>query len=195
MGPVRHFLLLTLLLLGACSFRDAIDAATPEADRAFGQEMVARMRSGDRAWIGKQFTPELWAESGEKLEAVPAMFPKETGKTEMLGFQISTNMTNGRTERSKDFTLVTEGGGRWTVTDFSTYSTGGPDRVVQWSVTPYDKAPPELAMIDAMDKALPWAAAMFALLVVGGGVLIFWLVRRSQRKHDPWAGGTSSGRP
>ncbi|HEX8125884.1 MAG TPA: hypothetical protein VF548_09915 [Allosphingosinicella sp.] len=195
MGPVRYFILLTLLLLGACSIRGAIDAATPKADRAFGEEMVSRLRSGDRAWIENQFTPELWAESGDKLESVPAMFPKEAGKTEMLGFQISTNMTNGRTERSKDFTLVTEGGGRWTVTNFSTYATGGPDRVVQWSVTPYDEPPPELAMLDTMDRALPWVAAVFALLLFGGGALIFWLVRRSRRKHDPWAGGHSSGRP
>ena len=195
MGPVRHFMLLTLLLLGACSVRGAIDAATPKADRAFGQEMVSRLRSGDGAWLEKQFTPELWAESGENLRSVPAMFPKESGKTEMLGFQISTNMTNGRTERSKEFTLVTEADGRWTVTDFNTYSAGGADRVVQWSVTPYDKPPPELAMIDAMDRALPWAAGGFLLLVLGVGGLIFWLVRRSRRKHDPWAGGTSSGRP
>ena len=195
MGPVRHFILLTLLLLGACSVRGAIDAATPQTDRAYGQEMVSRLRSGDRVWLQKQFTPELWAESSENLRSVPAMFPKETGKTEMLGFQISTNMTNGRTERSKNFTLVTEGGGRWTVTNFSTYATGGPDRVVQWSVTPYRTKPPELAMLDSMDRALPWVGAAFLFVIAGLGGLIFWLVRRSRRKHDPWAGGHSSGRP
>ena len=194
MGSVRHFILAALLLLGACSVRGAIDAATPRADRAFGEEMVSRLRSGDRAWLRKQLTPELWAESGENLRSVPALFPKETGKTEMLGFHISTNMTNGRTERSKDFTLVTEGGGRWTVTEFSTYSAGGPDRVVRWSVAPYQTKPPELAMLESMDRALPWVGAGFLLLIAGVGGLIFWLVRRSRRKHDPWAGGHSSGR-
>jgi hypothetical protein len=195
MGPLRLLVLLAFLILDACSIRGAIDAATPQADRAFGREMVSRLRSGDRAWLEKRFAPELWAESGDRLGSVPAMFPKEPGKTEMLGFQVSTNMTNGRTERSKNLTLVTQSGGRWTVTDFSTYSTGGPDRVVQWSVTPYDKPPPELAMIDSMDRALPWVGATLLILILGGGGLIFWLVRRSKRKHDPWAGGQSSGRP
>jgi hypothetical protein len=123
------------------------------------------------------------------------MFPKESGKTEILGFQISTSVADGKTERSKSFTLVTQGGGRWTVTDFSTRSTGGPDQIVQWTVTPYDEPPPELAMLEGMDRALPWAAAAFALLVLGFGGLIFWLVRRSRVRHDPWAGGPRSGRP
>jgi hypothetical protein len=195
MGSVRYFMLLALVLLGACSLRGAIEAATPKSDRAFAQEMVVHLRGGDRAWLEKHFTPELWAESVGDLESVPPLFPKEIGKTEILAFQISTNMANGRTERSKSFTLVTQGAGRWTVTDFSTHSTGGPDRVVQWTVTPYDKPPPELAMLDGIDRVLPWAGAVFVLLLLGGGGLIFWLVRRSQRKHDPWRGGPSSGRP
>lgn len=187
MGPVRYLLLLTLLLLGACSMRGAIEAATPQADRAFAREMVSRLRSGDRAWLEKQFAPELWAESGEQLAAVPGLFPKEAGTTEIVQFQISTNMANGRTERSKSFSLVTHGGGRWTMTAFRTYSTGGPDRVVQWQVVPYSTKPPELAMLDAMDRALPWVLAILAILAIGVGGLIFWLVRRSRRRHNPWS--------
>ena len=189
MGPVRHLILLTLLLLGACSLRGVIDAATPQADRALALEMVSRLRSGDRAWLEKKFAPELWAESGEQLAAVPALFPKEAGTTEIVQFQISTNMANGRTERIKSFTLVTHGGGRWTMTGFRTYSTGGPDRVVQWQVVPHSTVPPELAMLDAMDRALPWIAAILAILAIGLVGLIFWLVRRSRRRHDPWNSG------
>jgi hypothetical protein len=188
MGRARHLILFALLLLGACSLRGAIDAAIPRADRAFALEMVSRLRSGDRAWLEKQFAPELWAESGAQLEAVPALFPKEAGTTEMVAFEISTNFANGRTERSKAFSLVTHGGGRWTMTGFKTYSTGGRDRVVQWSVVPYSEPPPELAMIEAMDRALPWVLALLTALALGGGALIYWLVRRSRRMHDPWSG-------
>lgn len=187
MGPIRHFILLTLLLLGACSLRGAIEAATPQADRAFAREMVSRLRSGDRAWLEKQFSPELWARSGEQLAAVPGLFPKETGTTEIVQFEISTDIANGRTERSKSFTLVTHGGGRWTVTGFRTHSTGGPDRVVQWQVVPYSTVPPELAMLDAMDRAFPWVLAILAILAIGVAGLIIWLVRRSRRKDEPWS--------
>jgi hypothetical protein len=188
MGRVRTLILLALLLLGACSLRGAIEAATPEADRAFAREMVSRLRSGDRSWLEKQFAPELWAESVEQLQSVPALFPREAGTTEITGFEISTNLTSGRTERSKAFTLVTHGGGRWTKTGFKTYSSGGPDRVVQWSVMPYGEMPPELATIEAMDRALPWVLAVLTALALGAGALIYWLVRRSRRTHDPWAG-------
>lgn len=190
MGPVRQLFLLTLLLvLGACSLRGAIDAVTPEADHAFAREMVSRLRNGDRAWLQRHFAPELWAQGGEQLAAAPALFPKEPGTTQMIGFNISTNMSGGRTERSKEYTLVTHGGGRWTVTGFATYSTGGPDRVVQWSVVPHSTIPPELAVLEAWDRALPWVWAGMAVALLGMGSLIFWLVRRSRRKHDRWSGG------
>lgn len=187
MGPVRNLLTLILLLVGACSLRGAIEAATPQADRAFAREMVSRIRSGDSAWLQRHFEPELWAQSGGQLAAAAGLFPKEAGTTEIIGFRMSTDMTAGRTERSKAFTLVTQGDGRWTVTDFRTYSTGGPDRVVQWSVIPHETIPPGLAMMNAMDRALPWVGAVFLLLVLAIGGLIFWLVRRSRRRHDPWS--------
>jgi hypothetical protein len=194
MGPVRQLFLLVVLLLAACSVRGTLDAVTPEADRAFAREMVSRLRTGDRAWLQRHFDPELWANSGEQIGGLPPLFPAEAGTTELISFHISTNTTNGRTERSKEFTLVTQGGGRWTVTGFRTYSTGGPDRVVQWLVVPHKTIPPELAMVQAWDRALPWVWGGLLVFLIGGGGLIFWLVRRSRRKHDPWA-GRNSGRP
>jgi uncharacterized iron-regulated membrane protein len=188
MGAVRHLFLLALLLLAACSVRGTLDTFTPEADRAFAREMVARLRTGDRPWLQRHFDPELWANSGEQLGAAPPLFPAEAGTTELISFHTSTNMTNGRTERSKEFTLVTEGGGRWIVTGFRTYSAGGPERVVQWSVVPHDSIPPELAMLQAWDRALPWVWGGLAAALIGFSSLLFWLIRRSRRKHDPWAG-------
>lgn len=194
MGPVRQLFLLTVLLLGACSLRTMIDAFTSEQDRAFAQEMVTRLRDGDQAWLKQHFAPDLWAQSNGQLAIVPALFPSDTGTTELIGADISSNTVNGRTERSKQFTLATHGGDRWTVTSFQTYSTGGPDRVVQWSVVPHNSRPPEVATFDIWDSALPWFWGGMAIILVGGGGLIFWLVRRSRRKHDPWA-GRNGGRP
>lgn len=188
MGPVRHLFLLMLVLLGACSLRGTIDSVTPEADRAFARETAARLRAGDRAWLQRQFEPALWEKSGPQLGAVPAMFPKEEGTTELVGFKMSTNLTGAGTERSKEFALVTHGGGRWTTIAFRTYSTGGPDRIVEWAVAPHATVPPELAMIQAMDRILPWVWAGLIAVLVAGAALIVWLVRRSRRKHDPWAG-------
>lgn len=197
MGRARHLILLMILLLGACTLRGAVNAVTPKEDRAFAHEMVSRLRHGDQAWLRQRFAPELWAQSGAQLGAVPAMFPGEGGNTELIGFNISTNFVNGRTQRSKQFTLATEGDGRWTMTNFRTYSTGGPEQVVQWSVVPYSSRPPEVAMIDTMEAALPWFWGGMAATLCGIAALIFWLVRRSRRKHDPWAGrrGGASGPP
>jgi hypothetical protein len=194
MGPVRHLFLLMLLVLGACSMRGTIDAVTPAADRAYAQDIVWRLRKGEPAGLLRSFTPELWVKSNAQIAAVPSMFPTEAGTTELIGFNISTSMADGRTERSKEFTLVTHGGGRWTVTRFQTYSDGGRDLVVQWSVVPHSAIPPELAVIEAWDNMLPWIWAGLAVILLGGGSLIFWLVRRSRRVHDPWA-GRNDGRP
>jgi hypothetical protein len=199
MGPVRHlFLLALLLLLGACSLRGMIDAATPAADRAFAQEMVSRLRKGDRPWLQRHFDPELWENSHETLGAVPPMFPAQAGATQLIGYTSSTNMANGRTERRKAFTLVSDGGGRWTVTTFQTYSAGDAERVVQWSVAPHDTIPPELAMLDAWETTMPWVLAVFAAIVAGGAGLFFWLVRRSRRSTIPGPArtpGVPNGRP
>lgn len=188
MPAVRHLFLVMLLLLGACSMRGAIDALTSEEDRAFAQEMVSRLRSGDQAWLQQRFAPELWMQSGKQLGQVPSLFPGGTGTTELIGFNISTNMSGGRTERNKQFTLVTHGGGRWTVTSFRTFSTGGPDQVVQWSVVPHSAPPPELAMIEGWDKAVPWVWAGLLVTLAAVIALIAWLVRRSRQRRDPLAG-------
>ncbi len=188
MQPVRAFVLLMLALLGACSMRSAINSLTSPEDRAFAQEMVTRLRNGDQGWLQQRFHPELWAESGKQLGSVPGLYPSVPGTTEIVAFNVSSSMTGGGTERNKEFTLVTHGGGRWTVTSFRTYSTGGPDQVVQWRVTPHDAEPPELAMLNGIDAVLPWVwgGIVAGILLFGG--LIFWLVRRSRRKHDPLMG-------
>lgn len=182
MGALRYIILLAALLLGACSMRSAVETFSSEQDRAFAVQMVDHLRKGDRDWLERHFVPELWAQSGGQLGSVPAMFPRETGTTEIIGFNISTNMTGGRTERSKEFSLVTHGGGRWTVTHFRTYSTGGPDRVVEWRVTPHNAVPAELAILQAWDRMLPWVWAGMAAAVLGFAALVVWLVRRSRRR-------------
>lgn len=184
MGPVRHLFLLTLLLLGACSMRTIIETFIPERDRAFAQEMVKRLRGGDEAWLRQHFAPELWAQSSGQLRSVPALFPSETGKTELVAANMASNTVNGRTERNKEFTLATQGGGRWTVTSFRTYSAGGPDKIVQWSVVPHSSRPPEVAMYETWDAALPWFWGGMAIALLGIAGLVFWLVRRSRRRQE-----------
>lgn len=188
MPPRRHLILVLLALLAACTMRSAIESMTSEADRAFAREMVERLRSGDSAWLQQRFDPELWQQSGKQLGAVPALFPNEAGETELIGFHVSTSMNAGRTERTKEFTLVTHGGGRWTVTNFRTYSSGGPDRVVQWSVTPHSEPPPQLAVMEGWDRAVPIIWAVLVAVLIGFAALVVWLVRRSQRRHDALKG-------
>ena len=168
--------------------RGAVQAMTSPEDRAFAQEIVESLRSGDEARLQRHFDPELWTQSAKQLSSVPAMFPQVSGETEITGFSTSTNVANGATERSRQFTLVTHGGGRWTVTSFRTHSRGGPDRIVQWQVVPHDSEPPELTMLNAMDSALPWIWGILLVLAGGFTLLIVWLVRRSRRKQRAQTG-------
>lgn len=184
----RALVLILVALLAACSMRSALNALTSEEDRAFAHQMVERLRAGDSTWLEQRFDPELWAQSGKQIGGVPELYPTVPGTTEIVGFNVSTSTTNGRSERIREFTLVTHGGGRWTTTFFRTESSGGPDRVMAWRVTPSSAPPPELTMIESWDRVVPWVWAGVAIVLIGFTALIVWLVRRSRRKHDPLMG-------
>ena len=184
-SSLRSLLVLLCLFASSCSMRSAIQSLTSPEDRAFAQAMVDHLRSGDEDWLRARFDPQLWADSGKQLAQVPGLFPTVPGETELIGFSTNSSNINGAVERSREFTLVTHGGGRWTMTKFRTFSTGGPERVVQWSVVPHNSPPPELAMLDSMDTALPWIWGGIILVLLAAGGLIFWLVRRSRRIHVP----------
>ncbi len=151
---------------------------------AMTSEEYSRLRPGDgrqseerQSGLAQQhFDPELWQQSAEQLGEVPALYPPVPGATELVSYNFHFSNIGGAAERSQEFTLVTEGGGRWAVTRFRTFAAGGAaPRVVQWSVVPHPTAPPELAMLRAMDRAVPW-------LWAGAG---FVLLRRRHHLADP----------
>lgn len=184
----RALVLVLVALLAACSMRSALDALTSPEDRAFAETMVERLRGGDAEWLEGRFRSDLWEQSGKDALGASELYPSGEARTEIVGFQISSHNSGGATERSKEFTLVTHGGGRWTVTHFRTLSTGGPDQVVEWRVTPHDRPPPELVMIESWDKAVPWLWATMLVALLAAAGLIVWLVRRSRRRQDPLEG-------
>ena len=83
-----------------------------------------------------------------------------------------------------------DGGGRWTVTTVATFSAGGPDRVVRWSVVPHDSAPPQLTVIETFEAALPWIWGTLVVVLALIAGLIFWLVRRSRSRARAQGVGT-----
>lgn len=181
----RLCVLLLVGLLAACSLRGAMNAMTSEEDRAFAQAMVDNLRSGNQAWLEQHFAPELWQASAKELGDVPALYPSVPGTTELVSYNFQSNNLGSGAQRTQEFTLVTEGGGRWAVTRFRTFAAGGAaPRVTQWSVVPHATAPPELTMLRAMDRAVPWmwAGAGFVLLLVVGIVVL--IVRSNRRKRD-----------
>lgn len=189
MNRLTALLLTMMLMLGACSMRSAMEGLMSDEDRAFSTEMVNRLRSGDGAWLESQFDPEYWARVGKDAASAGQHYPTVPGTTELTSFSVTSGTTNGAYERRKEFSLVTHGGGRWTTTSFKTRSTGGPDRVVEYSVTPSATEPPELAMLNGLDRALPWIQAAMVAVLIGVGFLVFWLVRRSRRRmRDPLQG-------
>lgn len=181
----RLCVLLLVGLLAACSLRGAMNAMTSEEDRAFAQAMVDNLRSGNQAWLEQHFDAQLWQESAKRLPEAPVLYPPAPGTTELVSYNFQSNNLGSGAQRSQEFTLVTEGGGRWAVTRFRTFAAGGAaPRVVQWSVVPHTTEPSELTMLKAMDRAVPWmwAGAGFVLLLVVGIVVL--IVRSNRRKRD-----------
>lgn len=184
----RGFVMVFALLLAACSMRSAIDTFTSDQDRAFAHEMVNRLRAGDSAWLEPRFSRELWTMSAEPLARAPALFPSEPGETEIVSANVSTEISGGVSLRERGFTLVTTGGGQWTVTRFRTVSRGGPDEVVQWSVTRQHHPPVELQLMEGWDRALVWLRILGPLTLLAIVGLIVWLVRRNRYARDSLMG-------
>jgi len=193
----RFAVLILVIVLGACSLRSAMNAMTSPEDRAFAQAMVDNLKSNNQSWLEQRFDPDLWAQSGKQLGEVPALYPSVPGPTELVSYSVnSNNIGSSSAQRTQEFTLVTEGGGRWAVTSFRTQGTGGaPARVVQWSVVPHTSEPPELAVLKAMDKAVPWiwGGLIFVLLLIVG--IIVLIVRHNRRKRETLMGQRPTGMP
>jgi hypothetical protein len=193
MSQVRSLFLALLLLLGACSMRSAIDALSSPEDRAFAQDFVAKMRSGDFDSLQPKFEPRVWEESQPHLARVPSFYPATPGDTELIGYHVQTNTANGVTSGVKDYTLVTHDGSHWTTTVIRTQSNeNGPHLVVGWNVSGSPEMPPAYRQFQSTEAAIPWiqGGAIFGLLL-GVGVAV-WLVRRGRRKR---AAGQGRGTP
>ncbi|MGQ0558996.1 MAG: hypothetical protein ACT4OE_05335 [Sphingosinicella sp.] len=185
---LRGIVIALLLLLAACSLRSAIETFTSEQDRVFAHDMVERLRAGDTFWLEPRFSHELWAMSTVPLARAPALFPREPGETQIVSAQVSTDISGGISRRERGFTLVTSGDGQWTVTRFRTLSQGGPDEVVQWSVTRQHLPPIELQLMHGWDRALGWLRILGPLALFAVIGLIVWIVRHNRRGRDPLMG-------
>ncbi|HEX8622983.1 MAG TPA: hypothetical protein VF718_13535 [Allosphingosinicella sp.] len=183
MGWGRHLVLLALLTFAAaCSMEAAIEKLSSPEDRAFAMRFVEEVRGGDEAALKPQFDPGLWAKSRDQLALARPLFPRGEGRTRLIGYRVATDVTNGESSTTKEFTLVTTDQARWTRTRMVTLARGGPARVVEWNVDGFDEPPPELEMYESMERLAPWLQAGALIGLIGGIALVWWLVRRSRRR-------------
>ena len=183
MNPlVRMLLLGALFLASACSMETALDRLVSTEDRAFAERLVADLRRGDAQALKPQFDPELWIKSADQLSKVPSYFPEARGTTRLIGFNVATNVSNGRSTTTKQYILITSAGRHWTRTRIVTLAQNGPARVVQWNVDRFNEPPPELRLYESWERAVPWVQAGLAIVLIGFTALIWWLVRRSRRR-------------
>ncbi len=189
MQPVRALFLIAFFVLSACSMRSAIDSLSSPEDRAFAQDFVAKMRSGDSKSLQSAFDPGVWQQSEPQFAQAASFYPPTPGTTELIGYHIATNTANGVTTQTKDYTLVTHDRSHWTTTVIRTQSSGsGPHRIVGWNVNGSREMPDLYKQYQAMESAIPWLRAGALIVVIAAGGLIFWLVRRSRRRRQ--ASGT-----
>jgi hypothetical protein len=181
-GLLRSLLLFWVFLAAGCTVQGAIERFSSPEDRAFAQSFVDNVRTGDDEALKPDFDAELWEKSREQLPQARGLFPPGKGETRLIGFNISANVTNGVSSTRKDFTLVTTDRTHWTVTRLVTFAQDGPAKVVEWNVNGSKEPPPELVAYERMERLAPWVQAGTIVLVIGGGLLIFWLVRRSRRR-------------
>jgi len=181
----RWLLVLGALTASACSLETAINAMTSAEDRQFAQDFVANVKSGNEAWLAARTDPQLRADIGAGLKQAAAAIPPDPSTTRLVAYHVATNsVAGGASTRRQRFTLVTEGGGRWSVTEFETLAEGGPARIVAWRVMPRATRPPELEAFELSERMVPWIWATLAgLAAVLVGILWAYL-RYRRRKRE-----------
>ena len=177
---VRGLLLACLLAVGACSMQSTIDGMSAPEDRAYALRFVDSLRSGKGDGLKNEFDPRIWEKSRARFAVAQAAFPKGKVETRLIGYRVESNFTAGTTE--KEFVLSTTDGQRWTRTTVGTFAQGGPAKIVAWNVEPFAEPPPELRMIETMDRILPWLQGGLLILLLAGIGLLGWLVVRSIRR-------------
>lgn len=185
------------LALAACSMQSMMEAMSTPEERQFAQDFVANLRSGNEAWFRERMAPYSWERSESMFAARRGLFPPERGRTTLTSYSLSVNRDpGGRTVRSVSYALVTEAGGQWIETRFDTLAEdGAPQQVSQWSVVPLSGRPPELAFMEASEKAVPWMWGFAALLLAVIAGIVWAIVRSSRRKRAEWESSRQGGRP
>ena len=183
MASLMRWLLPCFLVLAAsCSVQGTIERFTSPEDRAFAQRFVENVRTGNEEALKPEFDEALWAKSRAELAKARLLYPPGKGETKLIGFNLSSNFSNGASSTSKQYILVTTDERHWTTTRVATLATDGPARIVEWNVSGSGEPPPELVTYERMERIAPWAQGGLVVALIAFGLLIFWLVRRSRRR-------------
>lgn len=182
--------LAVLLAAGACSLETAINAMSSEEDRQFAQDVVANLRSGNEQWLAAQWEESAWSQRQGDVKRFGALLRDTPGAAKLAGYQVNSSTGSGSgSSRSQAFTLVAEGSGRWVTTRIETlHRNGGPRRIVAWNAAASDVRPPELAMFETSEKAVPFLWGLGALAVAGLIAIVVGYVRYRRRKREAVAG-------
>lgn len=194
MNRAHAVVLTVLLLLSACTMRSAIDALTSAEDRAFAQAFVDGVRRGDNATLEPMFDPKAWQQSTGRLAQAQRLFPPSLGETELVSFQVSSQIADGARSASKSYVLVTHDGSHWTTTRIHAQASGDvPQRVVSWQVDGSRDMPGDYRAFQTMNAMAKgaWIGAVIVLILLVGGIV--WLVRRGRRRRNPSTEGSGHG--
>jgi hypothetical protein len=186
-GWIGRWLLMVIgaLAASACSMETAINAMSSAEDRQFAQDFVTNLKAGNEAWLSARMDPQVWAQSEAGLKQVAAFYPPDPSRTTLVGYHVATNSVAGGTStRQQEFVLVSEGAGRWAVTEIATLADDRPVRVVAWRVVPHSARPPALEFYEASRKAVPymWGLGLAVIAVLGGTLWAYLRYRRRKRE-------------
>ena len=184
MTLIRSILLGWLLLASACSMDTAIERMSSPEDRAFARGFVEDVRAGRAERLQPQVQPGLWAEMASQLPQAKKLYPAGQAETKLLGYSVNSQVGTGGSVTTKQYVLVTTDGKRWTETLLATEARDGTTFVVGWNIQPFDEPSPTLRQYEQYEAAVPWLRAGLAVVLIAGGLLVFWLVRRYRRRRN-----------
>lgn len=177
---------LLTLLLSACTVASWNERLSTPEERAFAEQNVRAIQSGDMRWLAKVADPDTMGNfSAKQLAQIRALTP--AGPANLITVTVSTLSSGSQTATYKTFSYELGAGQRWAMLQIYLHPASGSIQLAGLHVFPLDRSPSEANALSFAGKGAIhylWLALMVA--AVATSLTAFVLILRTPGLKLKW---------